>query len=88
LRDAVNQTTPHEPDPSLTYLPEMPRSLDRGIAVVGAGFIVRDCHLVAYAEAGFHVVGLTSRNLDRAREVAATTLARVYDRVGFLPAQR
>jgi predicted dehydrogenase len=49
----------------------MPRSRDRGIGIVGAGFIVRDCHLVAYAEAGFRVVGLTSRNLDRAREVAA-----------------
>jgi predicted dehydrogenase len=38
---------------------------------VGAGFIVRDCHLVAYADAGFPVVGLTSRTLETAREVAA-----------------
>ena len=41
------------------------------IGVVGAGFIVRDCHLVAYRDAGFRVVGLTSRTLETAREVAA-----------------
>ena len=39
--------------------------------MVGAGFIVRDCHLVAYADAGFKVVGLTSRTEATAREVAA-----------------
>ncbi len=42
-----------------------------GIGVVGAGFIVRDCHLVAYADAGFRVVGITSRTIETAREVAA-----------------
>jgi predicted dehydrogenase len=42
-----------------------------GIGVVGAGFIVRDCHLVAYADAEFQVVGITSRSLEKAREVAA-----------------
>ncbi len=42
-----------------------------GIGVVGAGFIVRDCHLVAYAEAAYRVVGITSRTLATAREVAA-----------------
>ncbi len=41
-----------------------------GIGVVGAGFIVRDCHLVAYAQAGFRVVGITSRTPDRAADVA------------------
>src|SRR3954447_5161371 len=44
---------------------------DVGIGVVGAGFIVRDCHLVAYRDAGFRVLGLTSRTLSTAREVAA-----------------
>ena len=47
--------------------------------MVGAGFIVRDCHLVAYDEAGFRVVGITSRTLDRAREVAELRgIPRVY----------
>ena len=52
------------------HLPSWPAHRDVGIGVVGAGFIVRDCHLVAYAEAGFPVVGITSRTEDRAREVA------------------
>lgn len=76
----MNQTLPREPDQSLNYLPEMPQFRDRGIGIVGAGFIVRDCHLVAYAEAGFHVVGMTSRNLDRAREVASLRgVPKVYE---------
>ena len=32
---------------------------------------MRDCHLVAYRGAGFRVLGITSRSLDTAREVAA-----------------
>jgi predicted dehydrogenase len=55
----------------LGHMPVMPKRRDMGIGVVGAGFIVRDCHLVAYADAGFKVVGLTSRTEARAREVAA-----------------
>ena len=55
----------------LGYLPMMPRRPDAvGIGVVGAGFIVCDCHLVAYKNAGFRVVGLTSRTMATAREVA------------------
>src|SRR3954451_10639193 len=54
----------------LGHLFVTPVRLDVGIGVVGAGFIVRDCHLVAYAEAGFRVVGLTSRTLASAHEVA------------------
>ena len=42
-------------------LARLPERRDLGIGVVGAGFIVRDCHLVAYAAAGFPVVGITSR---------------------------
>ena len=58
-------------EPGLGHLPEMPRRRDaRGIGVVGAGFIVRDCHLVAYAQAGFRVVGIASRTRERAEEVA------------------
>ena len=41
-----------------------------GIGVVGAGFIVCHCHLVAYRNAGFKLVGLTSRTMATAREVA------------------
>src|SRR3954447_17854938 len=62
------------------HLPILPVNRDVGIGVVGAGFIVRDCHLVAYADAGFKVVGLTSRTLSTAREVAALRgVPRVFD---------
>lgn len=50
-------------------LPQSPSAL--GIGIVGAGFIVRDCHLVAYAQAGFRVEGITSRTKETAEEVAA-----------------
>ncbi len=61
------------------HLPSWPARRDVGIGVVGAGFIVRDCHLVAHAEAGFPVVGITSRTHDRARDVAdARGIARVF----------
>jgi predicted dehydrogenase len=65
---------------NLDHRPLLPEQRDVGIGVVGAGFIVRDCHLVAYAEAGFRVAGITSRSLDKAREVAALRgLPRVYE---------
>jgi predicted dehydrogenase len=54
------------------HLPTLPARPDRfGIGVVGAGFIVRDCHLVAYAAAGFRVVALSSRTRATAEAVAS-----------------
>jgi len=61
----------HAPRPTPDHLAPIPRDPGHGIGIVGAGFIVRDCHLVAYAEAGFQVVGLTSRTESTARRVAA-----------------
>jgi predicted dehydrogenase len=55
----------------VSFRSELPGWRDAGIGVVGAGFIVRDCHLVAYARAGYRVVGIASRTLVKAREVAA-----------------
>ncbi len=55
----------------MNHRPEPPKNRDAGIGVVGAGFIVRDCHLVAYTEAAYRVVGITSRTPAKAREVAA-----------------
>jgi predicted dehydrogenase len=66
-------------------LPEWPEDRSPGIGVVGAGFIVRDCHLVSYAEAGFRVVGITSRTIERAEEVAGLRgVSRVYPDVESL----
>src|SRR5262245_63550084 len=55
---------------SLNYLARLPRRLDWHIGCIGAGFIMRDCHLVAYRQAGFNPVALTSRDPARARAVA------------------
>lgn len=50
-----------------------------GIGLIGAGFIIRDCHLVAYKQAGFRVVGIASRTRERAEKVAAARgVPRVY----------
>ncbi len=69
-----------EPFDCLNHRPPPPAGRELGIGAVGAGFIMRDCHLPAYAAAGYRVVGITSRSLDRARETAAINrIARVHD---------
>lgn len=57
-------------DLNLNTYPAMPPRIDFGIGAVGAGFIMRDIHLKAYADAGFKVVAITSRRPEIAREVA------------------
>lgn len=51
--------------------PNLPPKTDYGIGCVGAGFIMKDIHLVAYGEAGFDVVAIASRTPDNARAAAA-----------------
>jgi len=58
-------------DLSLDYLPRLPGRKDYRIGCIGAGFIMRDCHLVAYRQAGFNPVAIASRNPETARAVAA-----------------
>lgn len=55
----------------LEYLPRLPRDKSIGIGCIGAGFIMADCHLVAYRKAGFNPVGITSRRREQAAAVAA-----------------
>ena len=57
-------------DFSLNYLPRLPRRKDAAIGCIGAGFIMRDCHLVAYRQAGFNPVAIWSRASVHARAVA------------------
>ncbi len=57
-------------DAPLEYLPRLPRRKDFRIGCAGAGFIMRDCHLVAYRQAGFNPIAVASRNPDRARAAA------------------
>ena len=40
---------------------ELPESKDWRIGCVGSGFIMSDCHLVAYGKAGFNPVAIASR---------------------------
>lgn len=56
---------------SLNYHPRLPRRKDVRIGCLGAGFIMADCHLVAYRSAGFNPVAIASRSLERARVCAA-----------------
>jgi hypothetical protein len=58
-------------DAPLDYLPRLPRRKDFRIGCAGAGFIMRDCHLVAYRQAGFNPVAIASRGPARARAAAA-----------------
>jgi hypothetical protein len=37
-------------DLDLDYLPHRPPKTDYGIGAIGAGFIIRDCHLLAGRE--------------------------------------
>ena len=60
----------NEPEPVLDYLPRLPRRRDFRIGCLGAGFIMRDCHLVAYRQAGFNPVAIASRDSTHARAVA------------------
>jgi predicted dehydrogenase len=55
---------------TLNYLPRLPRRKDFRIGCIGAGFIVRDCHLVAYRQVGFNPVAIASRTPARAQAVA------------------
>lgn len=65
--------------------PKLPTRRDWRIGVLGSGFIVNDCHLVAYRQAGFNPVAIASRTRATAEEVARRhSVPRVYDRPGEL----
>ncbi|MDP2119052.1 MAG: Gfo/Idh/MocA family oxidoreductase [Hoeflea sp.] len=51
------------PDPQV-------RCRDYAIGCIGAGMIMAECHLAAYAEAGFPVVAIASRTRSKAQAVA------------------
>src|SRR5262249_19412027 len=55
---------------ALDSLPRLPRRKDFRIGCIGAGFIMRDCHLVAYRQAGFNPIAIASRNPGHARAAA------------------
>ena len=60
--------------------PDLPPKTDYGIGCIGAGFIMKDIHLVAYAEAGFNVVAIASRTPAHAQAAADERgVGTVYD---------
>jgi hypothetical protein len=71
-------------DLNLEHMPAAPKQMYR-IGVIGAGFIVRDIHLVAYARSGYPVEAITSAPPSMAREVAALRgIPKVYDSIDDL----
>lgn len=52
------------------YKPPLPRDMGMGIAIVGAGGIVRSAHLPACRLAGFRVVGVYDADRSRAEALA------------------
>ena len=76
---------PSDPALGLNYRPTLPRRKDWRIGCIGAGFIMKDCHLLAYRNAGFNPVALASRNPATARAVAAQhQIAKVHDTIDAL----
>jgi len=67
-------------DLNIEYLPKLPQKKDYGIGCIGSGFIMRDCHLVAYHKAGFKPVAIASKNRAHAEETARLrNVKKVYD---------
>ena len=54
----------------LDHLPKLPRNKKPGIGCIGSGFIMADCHLVAYRSAGFNPVAIASQTYANAQRVA------------------
>src|SRR5437667_11183378 len=76
-------------DLSLNYLPRLPRRKDFRIGCIGAGFIMRDCHLVAYRQAGLNPVAIAARDPTHAQAVArAHAIPRSYGTAGELFADK
>ena len=63
----------------LNIHPRLPSKRDYRIGCIGSGFIMSDCHLVAYRKAGFNVAGIASRTVENARRAAEMhKLPKVY----------
>jgi predicted dehydrogenase len=62
----------------LNIYPELPAKKDWRIGVLGAGFIVRDCHLPAYRNAGFNPVAIASRTRESAAAIASEHDLKVF----------
>ncbi len=67
-------------DIQLDYLPHLPKNKNIGIGCIGSGFIMADCQLVAYRQAGFNPVAISSRTRTNSQAVADRHgIKKVYD---------
>jgi predicted dehydrogenase len=57
-------------EPRFDYEIPLPASREHGIGIVGAGTIVTNSHLPAYAEAGFRVVAIADKDPAKAQRLA------------------
>lgn len=67
-------------DLDLVIEPELPKKMDYKIGCIGAGFIMRDCQLVAYKDIGFNPIAITSLFREES-EVAAVQhgIPKIFD---------
>src|SRR4026207_473458 len=64
----------------LNINPPLPQRKDFRIGILGSGFIVNDCHLVAYRKAGFNPVAIASRTRANAAKTAERHhISKIYD---------
>ena len=57
----------------LATIPILPIRKEYKIGIIGAGFIVRNCHLVAYRKAGFNPYAITSLDLEQSKDGSSST---------------
>ncbi len=63
----------------------LPERKDWRIGCIGSGFIMNDCHLVAYSKAGFNPVAIASRTRDNAAKCAEQhSISTVHDSIDRL----
>ncbi len=80
FRLGVSLALPLNPGVDLNVHPRLPQRRDWRLGVLGAGFIVSECHLVAYRKAGFNPVAIAARTRGRAEEAARRhAIPRVYE---------
>ncbi len=64
----------------LNYLPSLPVNKGMRIGCIGAGFIMADCQLLAYKQAGFKPIAIAGRTKANSQKVAdAYGIPKVYD---------
>jgi len=64
----------------LNIHPALPRRKDFRVGILGSGFIVNECHLVAYRKAGFNPVAIASRTRENAAKAAQRHgISKIYE---------